>query len=146
MGSPLLAKAGAQDTRTGDTKHQEHGRPQILTGGLSPQPGEDYTPVVTPNGVSLPWKLVDGAKVFHLVAEEVEHEFAPGLRARCCGYNGRVHGPTIEAVEGDRVRIFVTNRLPEATSVHRHGILLPSGMDGVAGLTQRAIKSGETFR
>ena len=39
--------------------------------------------------------------------------------------------PTIEAVEGDRVRIYVTNRLPEHTTVHWHGLILPSGMDGV---------------
>ncbi len=101
------------------------------------EPGKDYTPVVTPNSVSLPWKVVDGVKVYHLVAEEVEHEFAPGLKAQCWGYNGRVHGPTIEAVEGDRVRIYVTNKLAAGTSVHWHGLLLPNGMDGVGGLTQR---------
>jgi manganese oxidase len=81
-----------------------------------------------------------------LIAEEVEHEFAPGLRARCWGFNGRVHGPTIEAVEGDWVRIFVTNKLPAPTSIHWHGVLLPSGMDGVGGLTQKLIKPGETFK
>ena len=48
----------------------------------------------------------------------------------------------IEAVEGDRVRIYVTNHLPEPTSVHWHGIFLPNGMDGVSGLTQRAIPVG----
>ena len=101
--------------------------------------------VIVPNGKKLPWKVVDGAKVFHLIAEEVEHEFTPGLRATCWGYNGSVHGPTIEAVEGDRVRIFVSNRLPAATSVHWHGALLPNGMDGVAGLNQKAIRTGETF-
>ncbi len=109
-------------------------------------PGKDYTPVITPNGVALPWKIVNGIKVYHLIAEEVEHEFAPGLKATCWGYNGRVHGPTIEAVEGDRVRIYVTNKLPGGTSVHWHGILLPNGMDGVGGLTQRVIRPGETFR
>lgn len=102
--------------------------------------------VVTPNGTTLPWKLVDGVKVFHLIAQEVRHEFAPGLIGRCWGFNGRVHGPTIEAVEGDRVRIYVTNRLPAPTTVHWHGIHLPSGMDGVSGLTQRSIEPGETFR
>ena len=66
------------------------------------QPGKDYQPVITPNGAALPWKIVDGVKVYHLIAEEVEHELAPGLKAHCWGYNGRVHGPTIEAVEGDR--------------------------------------------
>ena len=45
------------------------------------QPGEDYTPVITPNNVSLPWKIVDGVKVYHLIAEEVHHEFAPAQGA-----------------------------------------------------------------
>jgi FtsP/CotA-like multicopper oxidase with cupredoxin domain len=101
--------------------------------------------VHTLNGEALPWRLVDGVKVGHLIAEEIDHEFAPGLRARCWGYNGRTPGPTIEAVEGDRLRIYVTNRLPEPTTVHWHGIILANGMDGVAGLTQRAILPGETF-
>lgn len=110
------------------------------------QAGRDYAPVITPNNVALPWKLVNGVKVFHLIPEPVRHEFAPGLVADCWGYNGHVHGPTIEAVEGDRVRIYVTNRLPAPTSVHWHGILLPNGMDGVAGLNQKVIQPGETFR
>lgn len=104
-----------------------------------------YTPVQTPNGRSLPYTLKGGVKQFHLVAEEIEHEFAPGCRAKCWGYNGTTPGPTLEAVEGDRVRILVTNKLPEATSIHWHGILLPNGMDGVSGLTQPAIQPGETW-
>ena len=110
------------------------------------QPGRDYTPVSVPGGARLPWKIVDGVKVYHLIAEEVEHEFAPGLKAQCWGYNGHVHGPLIEAVEGDRVRIYVTNRLPAPTTVHWHGVFLDNGMDGVGGITQPVIKSGETFR
>jgi len=108
--------------------------------------GKDYTPVITPNGSTLPFRVVGGTKVYHLIAEEVDHEFAPGLRARCWGYNGQVHGPTIEAVEGDRLRIYVTNNLPESTTVHWHGVLVPSGMDGVGGLSQKAIEPGETYR
>jgi FtsP/CotA-like multicopper oxidase with cupredoxin domain len=106
---------------------------------------ESYLPVLTPNGSTLPWKRVGGVKVGHLVAQAVDHEFAPGMRAECWGYNGGTPGPTIEAVEGDRLRIYVTNRLPEPTSVHWHGVVLPNGMDGVAGLNQRAIGVGETF-
>jgi FtsP/CotA-like multicopper oxidase with cupredoxin domain len=109
------------------------------------EPGTHYTPVTVPNGWTLPFRMVDGVKVFHLVAEEVDHEFAPGLSARCWGYNGSVHGPLIEAVEGDRVRIYVTNRLPAPTTVHWHGVLLPSGMDGVGGLSQKSILPGETY-
>ncbi len=109
-------------------------------------PGRDYTPSVTPGGSTLPFKVVDGVKVYHLTVEEVDHEFAPGLHAKCWGYNGGVHGPTIEAVEGDRVRVYVTNKLAAPTTVHWHGVYLPNGMDGVGGLTQRAIKQGETFK
>jgi len=121
---------------------QEHAH----SGAAAAPAGADYTPVVTPDGATLPWKLVDGVKIFHLVAEPVTHEFAPGLEAECWGYNGRVHGPTIEAVEGERVRIYVTNKLGAPTTVHWHGMLVPSGMDGVGGLTQRTIQPGETFR
>ncbi|MBO6505111.1 MAG: copper oxidase [Kordiimonadaceae bacterium] len=110
------------------------------------KPEVDYRPVITPNGATLPFKVVDDVKVFHLIAEEVDHVFAPGLTAQCWGYNGRVHGPTIEAVEGDIVRIYVTNRLPAATTVHWHGVIVPSGMDGVGGLNQAPIEPGETYR
>jgi FtsP/CotA-like multicopper oxidase with cupredoxin domain len=104
-----------------------------------------YPPVVTPNGSTLPYNMKNGVKEFHLTAGPVEREFAPGMKVKCWGYNGRTPGPTIEAVEGDRVRIFVTNKLPEHTSIHWHGIFLPNGMDGVGGLTQPHIGSGETW-
>ncbi len=110
------------------------------------EPGKDYTPVVVPNGATAPFNVVGDTKVFHLVAQEIQHEFAPGFKAICWGYNGRTPGPVIEAVEGDNIRIYVTNKLAVPTSVHWHGIILPMGMDGVAGLTQRTIKPGETFR
>ena len=130
----------------------------LLLGGLLPNlskpaladqtdlpPRFPHTPVHTPNGWSLPYRLVDGVKEFHLVAEQFEHEFAPGSRATVWGYNGCTPGPTIEAIEGDRVRLLVSNRLPEHTSVHWHGLLLPNGMDGVSGLTQAPIAPGETW-
>ena len=101
--------------------------------------------VTTLNGHSLAWKMVAGVKEFHLIASEFEHEFAPGCKATCWGYNGSTPGPTIEAAEGDRVRILVTNKLPEPTSIHWHGILLPNGMDGVGGLNQPNIGPGETW-
>lgn len=112
---------------------------------LVPDTGRPYNPVATLNGWSLPWRMNNGVKEFHLVAEPVVREFAPGMKANLWGYNGSSPGPTIEAVEGDRVRIFVTNKLPEHTTVHWHGILLPSGMDGVGGMTQPHIPPGKTF-
>ncbi|UXI66455.1 multicopper oxidase family protein [Tahibacter amnicola] len=118
---------------------------QPATAPARPHPPGAYRPVRTLNGWTLPYHLNEGVKEFHLVAEEIVHEFAPGSRAVCWGYNGTTPGPTIEAVEGDRVRLFVTNRLKEPTSVHWHGIDLPNGFDGVSGLNQPMIQPGETF-
>jgi len=112
---------------------------------LVPDTGRPYNPVVTLNGWSLPWRMKNNVKEFHLVVEPVVRELAPGMKANLWGYNGTSPGPTIEAVEGDRVRIYVTNKLPEPTSIHWHGILTPSGMDGVTGITQPAIGAGKTF-
>ncbi|NGY04584.1 multicopper oxidase family protein [Solimonas terrae] len=145
LGAGLIGRARAQ--------HEMHDMPGMsMPPAATPEPspapalgGARYRPVHTPNGWTLPFRINDGVKEFHLVAEEIEHEFAPGCVARCWGYNGGTPGPTIEAVEGDRVRIYVTNHLPEATSVHWHGILLPSGMDGVSGLNQPGIAPGETY-
>jgi FtsP/CotA-like multicopper oxidase with cupredoxin domain len=104
-----------------------------------------HVAVHTPNGTTLPLRTVGGVKVGHLVAMAFEHEFAPGLKGEVWGYNGRTPGPTIEAAEGDRLRLYVTNRLPEPTTVHWHGVPVPNGMDGVSGLTQRPIPPGETY-
>jgi FtsP/CotA-like multicopper oxidase with cupredoxin domain len=112
---------------------------------LAPSAGPPYRPVVTLNGWTLPFRMNGDWKEFHLVAEPVRREIAPGMVAHLWGYNGQSPGPTIECVEGDKVRIFVTNRLPEHTTVHWHGLLLPNGMDGVGGLTQPHINPGKTF-
>jgi FtsP/CotA-like multicopper oxidase with cupredoxin domain len=110
-----------------------------------PRDGRPFRPVVTLNGWSAPWRMNGRVKEFHLIAEPVVREVAPGMSANLWGYNGQSPGPTIEAVEGERVRIYVTNRLPEHTTIHWHGILLPSGMDGVGGLTQPQIPPGKTY-
>jgi manganese oxidase len=111
----------------------------------SPPTGRPYRPVATLNEWSLPWRMRNGIKEFHLVAEPVVREIAPGMKAHLWGYNGQSPGPTIEVVEADRVRMFVTNRLAESTSIHWHGQRLPNGMDGVSGLNQPAIKPGQTY-
>lgn len=102
--------------------------------------------ITVPNGTVAPYRMRNGVKVFHIVAEPIEHEFLPGLRVKTWGYNGGTPGPVIEAWQGDRVRIYVTNKLPELTTIHWHGVVLPNGMDGVAGLTQPGIAPGQTYR
>ena len=152
VGTGALAPLAVGATRAFAQDHSQHTMP---TEPVPPTPAPQapppkvphdgrYTPVRTLNGWTLPYRMVDGVKEYHLVAEEIVHEFAPGCVAKCWGYNGTTPGPTIEAVEGDRIRIYVTNRLPEHTNVHWHGILLPNGMDGVGGVTQRNIQPGET--
>jgi FtsP/CotA-like multicopper oxidase with cupredoxin domain len=136
-GGTLLNKAEAATRK--NEKHP-HAKPTSKNTGNT-----HYKPVVTPNGSTIPYKMKNGVKEFHLIAEPVEREFAPDMKVKCWGYNGQTPGPTIEAIEGDRVRILVTNKLPEHTSIHWHGIFLPNGMDGVGGLTQPHIKPGETY-
>ncbi|PLP96534.1 multicopper oxidase family protein [Cupriavidus pauculus] len=140
LGTAMVSRAGAAALPEAPLQHSAATQPP-----LAPASGRPYQPVVTLNGWTLPWRMRNGWKEFHLVAEPVEREMAPGMTAHLWGYNGQSPGPTIECVEGDRVRIFVTNKLPEHTTVHWHGVLLPAGMDGVGGLSQPHIPPGKTF-
>jgi manganese oxidase len=143
----VLAGAGAVSGRVeaGSLPEAPRTTTNTMQRPLFPTSGPDYQPVVTLNGWTLPWRMNGDWKEFHLVAEPVEREFAPGMTVHLWGYNGQSPGPTIETVEGDKVRIFVTNKLPEHTTVHWHGMLVPNGMDGVGGLTQPHIDPGKTF-
>jgi FtsP/CotA-like multicopper oxidase with cupredoxin domain len=140
LGASLVSRAQAAGLPEAPSQAKPQTQPPLAPGN-----GPPYNPVVTLNGWSLPWRTKDGAKEFHLVAEPVVREFAPGMKANLWGYNGQSPGPTIECVEGDKVRIFVTNKLPEHTTIHWHGVRLPNGMDGVGGLTQPHIEPGQTF-
>lgn len=102
-------------------------------------------PIHAPDVKKLPWKEVDGAKEFHLIPEPVRREILPGVWMDTYGYNGDMPGPTIEINQGDRVRIVVHNKLPEATTLHLHGFELPNDMDGVPYVTQDPIEPGEQF-
>ena len=140
VGAALVSKAQAASLPEAPIRNQAMTQPPLV-----PPNGRPYQPVVTLNGWTLPWRMKDGWKEFHLVAEPVKREIAPGMTANLWGYNGQSPGPTIECVEGDKVRIFVTNKLPEHTTIHWHGVLLPNGMDGVGGLTQPQIPAGKTY-
>jgi FtsP/CotA-like multicopper oxidase with cupredoxin domain len=102
--------------------------------------------LVVPNGAILavrPGARAD--RVYHLTAAPLRHEIAPGLEVQAWGYNGMTPGPVLEATVGERVRIYLTNELPEPTSVHWHAVLVPNAMDGIGGLTQAPIPPGKTF-
>ncbi len=102
-------------------------------------------PVVTPDIADLPFTIDNGVKVFHLVAEPVKQTVVPGRTFDLWGFNGSAPGPTIQANEGDRVRIVFENHLPEPTGIHWHGLELPNDMDGVPGITQKLVMPGERF-
>jgi FtsP/CotA-like multicopper oxidase with cupredoxin domain len=100
-------------------------------------------PVVTPDNWLMKPTIKDGVKEYYLHATATRREFLPGSWMNVWGYNDSMPGPTIEAVQGDRVRISLYNMLPEPTILHLHGLELPNRIDGVHGVTQEPIKPGE---
>jgi len=118
----------------------------------------------------LGYELDGDVKVFRLVAQPVEKIMADGnppswlsfikkenrafylnqpkqiyKKIKCWGFNGSMPGPTLEATEGDRIRVVVKNELPEPMSIHWHGLEIPNDQDGAAGITQSPIMPGQTY-
>ena len=135
---PGMKMPGCPDTSSEQSAAEKAGNQQIAQPGIAP-------PVVTPDAPDLPFEMDNGIKVFHLVAEPVKQVIFPGKVVNLWGYNGSAPGPTIQAKQGDRVRIIVDNHLPEPTSMHWHGFDIPNDMDGVPGLTQEAIPPGGRY-
>jgi FtsP/CotA-like multicopper oxidase with cupredoxin domain len=90
-------------------------------------------------------RLENGVKVFELSCTPVSWEYDAGKRADGWSYNGQIPGPEIRVTEGDKVKVIVKNELPESTSVHFHGVIVPNAMDGVPFVTQPPIKPGASF-
>lgn len=75
-----------------------------------------------------------------------DHHFMTGGRmGHAFAVNGTVPGPLIRLKQGQDVRLHVTNKLDEDSSIHWHGLLLPFQFDGVPGVSFPGIKPGETF-
>ncbi len=130
---PTLAQAQQQ--------HQHGAAPARRDSGDGSRPPLVYTPDI-PN---LPFSMENGVKVFHLVAEPVRRELVPGRVMDVWGFNGSVPGPTIQITQGDRVRIWVENRLPEPLTIHWHGFEIPISQDGMPYISQKPILPGERF-
>lgn len=139
----------------------------------SPPPalmGKQMGVVITPGVAPLGYEMDGKIKVFRLIVQPVEQYISDGKepdyekfikkenrlppelihhpyiiqKVRAWGYNGSSPGPTIEVNEGDRIRIIVTNELPEPTSIHWHGIELPNSQDGAAGVAEPPLMPGKT--
>lgn len=143
--------------------HIKPSSPPSLTGK---QMGVIETPGIAPLG----YELDGDVKVFRLYAQPIEQYITDGKKAdyehlvsvknkppqgivhdrhiiqklHAWGFNGSTPGPTIEANEGDRIRLVITNELPEPISVHSHGIELPNDQDGAGGYAEPLIMPGET--
>ena len=90
-------------------------------------------------------RIENGVKVFDLETSTIRWSILPGITVDGYAFNGQIPGPTLRFRRGDRVRINVTNRLPESTTVHWHGLILPNVMDGAAHVTQDPIGNGGTY-
>lgn len=95
-----------------------------------------YAETVTANGV---------VREFELVAAETEVPLLVGAPLRVWAYNGQVPGPTLRIRLGETIRVRFTNRLPQETTIHWHGVRVPNAMDGVPHATQPPTQPGETF-
>ena len=95
--------------------------------------------------VLAPTVLADGTKEFAITTSMTQWQVAPDRTVEAMTYNGTVPGPTIKVDPGDKVRIVLTNEMPESTSIHFHGLITPNSMDGTTYVTQDPVKTGETF-
>ena len=119
---------------------------QSMMEHMAPAPMDGVPDATATRGGQLLPHTVDGDLwVFSLKATAVRWEILPETRVTAWTYNGVVPGPEIRVPYGQRVRIVVTNDLPDDTTVHWHGIDVPNAMDGVPGVTQLPIKPGASF-
>jgi manganese oxidase len=143
-GAGLLAETKALATATPEHKHMGMNMDPSAPAEKPSYNGE-FLPVQTLDVPDLPWTMDNGVKVFHLVVEPVKRQIHPDKTLDLWGYNGTSPGPTIQIMQGERVRIIVDNHLPEATSMHWHGFEIPNNMDGVPGMTQAPIPPGGRY-
>src|SRR6266849_9661578 len=134
---------GQMDMQHGNMQHPTSPRPstqvRVAPGANTSAPASGSAAVITPDIADLPFTTDGGVKVFNLIAEPVKQLIVPGRIFDLWGFNGSAPGPTIQANEGDRVRIVFENHLPEPTGIHWHGLELPIEMDGVPGIGQQPV-------
>jgi FtsP/CotA-like multicopper oxidase with cupredoxin domain len=95
---------------------------------------------------SLP-RLSQRARAADVVDVELRSGFLTGAQARFgdLAYNGTIPGPLLRVTSGQRIRVRYVSEVDVPTSIHWHGMILPNDMDGVAGITQPAVRFGGTF-
>ncbi len=147
---PVALVAAIRSGDNSSTATAESSMGGMSTGSMSDHMAAAPTvgvPNATANagGTPLAHTVAGGVWVFKLEAKPVLWQILPGTRVTAWTYNGLVPGPQIRVLYGQRVRIVVTNSLPEPTTTHWHGIAVPNAMDGVPGVTQKPIQPGSSF-
>jgi FtsP/CotA-like multicopper oxidase with cupredoxin domain len=90
-------------------------------------------------------RIENGVKIYDIEASVIKWYILPGVTVDAYAYNHQIPGPHLALTEGDHVRINFTNHLPESTTVHWHGLIVPNSMDGPANVTQKPIEPGQSF-
>lgn len=108
----------------------------------------DVTEIAAPDArgdTILQPRIEDGVKVFDLTSSVIQWNILADETVEAYAYNGQVPGPRIAITEGDRIRINYTNNLPEPSTIHWHGLIVPNAMDGPAEVVQDPVQPGDGF-
>jgi FtsP/CotA-like multicopper oxidase with cupredoxin domain len=136
----VLAAATALEACTGDHEMGDMHDMDMLPDVIEVPPSEGRFETEVAEDLDPSPDVVDVS----LEARVADVELAPGRRVPMWTYNGTLPGPRIEARVGNTVRIRFKNSLPEATTIHWHGIRVPAAMDGVPA-AQAPIAPGAEF-
>ena len=90
-------------------------------------------------------RIENGVKIFDIEASIIRWNILPDVAVEAYAYNRQIPGPRLQLTEGDHVRINFRNALPESTTVHWHGLIVPNEMDGPANVTQKPVPPGGTY-
>ena len=90
-------------------------------------------------------RIENGVKIFDIEASIIRWNILPDVSVEAYAYNRQVPGPRLQLTEGDHVRINFRNSLPESTTVHWHGLIVPNEMDGPAKITQPPVAPGGQY-
>lgn len=80
-----------------------------------------------------------------LEAAPSKQHIVPEYETDVWAYSGQVPGPTLRIRLGETLKVNFKNSIPQATTIHWHGVRVPNAMDGVPGVTQPPIQPGEAF-
>lgn len=125
-----------RDTSADAMRDMAAAQPRLVTASYGPEVRGDQ---------GARFRMDGDVKVFDLKPSVNRWAILPSVTVEAYAYNGQIPGPRIRIKQGDKVRINVSNALPEETTIHWHGLILPNQRDGPAEITQKPIEPGESY-